>query len=114
MAFSPREFKKRGPDPDWYLNRKLRTIAKRGKRITLRIEHVNGEQVDILGSTQPLAKFVFRDDSYIVIDVPPGIFQVYRVDKVLGVDHIIVEFMLEFPRQGLDLSLTSLENTSGE
>lgn len=92
----------RGPDPDWHKNRLLRTVAKRGKRATLRIEPDHGGLVDILGSTQPLARFVYRDESFAVIDVPPGVIQVYRIDKVMGVNHLIVEFMLEYLKEESD------------
>lgn len=101
---SRRDIHRLGPDTNWYENRKLRTIAKVGKTATLRIEPDYDGRVDMLGSTQPLARFVHREDKYMVIAVPwvmengtvRTVLQHYRVVKMLGIYHYMVEFLFEY------------------
>lgn len=94
-------FKRLDPDPEWYTNRKKRTIAVRGKTITLRLWQLEDGtyRVDVVGSTQPWARIFYEGDDMLVLDVPPGILQFYRVEKIFGHDHVSGSFQFEAKKE---------------
>jgi len=70
--------------------------------VTLRREPDHGDLVDVLGSTQPLARVVEDSGDAIVLSVPwldgdveRSVVQLYRVRKRLGPHHVLAELESE-------------------